>query len=139
MNLRGEFHEILSKKLGFHSENVHPGTPFQREFDTDPAHLAHLLGCIPRGKEAIKTNLSKYPKTAPKPLKPHVLTKVQSEAVEFFAVNGQRLSPAFRLAELKKSFRILAKKLHPDVNPLGGEAFQKLYSAYEELLSMPLK
>lgn len=47
------------------------------------------------------------------------------------------LTPPVTEQEIKKTYRSLALKYHPDKNPNGAEKFIKITAAYEALLSLP--
>ena len=47
------------------------------------------------------------------------------------------LTPPTTEQEIKKAYRSLALKYHPDKNPDGGEKFIEITQAYESLLSLP--
>lgn len=47
------------------------------------------------------------------------------------------LTPPVTEQEIKKTYRSLALKYHPDKNPEGAEKFVEITAAYEALLSLP--
>ncbi len=53
--------------------------------------------------------------------------------MDFFTHHGIALSPAFTRGELKKAFRTLALRLHPDMNKGAVSAFIELKNNYETL------
>lgn len=66
---------------------------------------------------------------------PHSLDSRQQMAFEFYVAAGASLTLAFNREELKRSFRQLAKKLHPDH---GGSAldFRRLLEHHKYLLAV---
>jgi len=52
-------------------------------------------------------------------------------------LNVLGLTPPVTEQEIKKSYRSLALKYHPDKNPNGAEQFIEITAAYEALLSLP--
>lgn len=100
-----------------------------QEFDTSPAHLAFLMSQVQPLKS---TAAHKAYKAGPRPApKPHLLNATQNAAAAVFARFGAELSPAFRPNELKKAFRTLAKKLHPDHSGGGAQDFIQLKMAFD--------
>ncbi|MGZ3742622.1 MAG: DnaJ domain-containing protein [Pseudobdellovibrionaceae bacterium] len=129
------FQQILENKIRT------PGRPLDSKNPTstqnfDPAHLAYLMGQIsqsffrpPPPSQIRKT----YPSRPTPPPPPHSLSEEQQVALSFFVLQGVQLSPAFPQKELKKAFRSLALKLHPDMNKGAESAFIELKSNYEKL------
>ena len=82
-----------------------------------------------------------YPVNTPKP-KPqalrqkHLLNEKQMQSVVYFWGFQIRLSEDFTLLELKKAFRSLAHRLHPDRNDGKTKAFIELKAHYQCLLSV---
>ncbi|WP_413291608.1 DnaJ domain-containing protein [Bdellovibrio sp. HCB337] len=87
------------------------------------------------GPSFFRPQTSKVYPTRPKPPPPpHTLTPEQDQACAFFLSQGVELSKAFTARELKKAFRLLALKLHPDMNKGATEdAFIMLKKNYETL------
>ena len=52
-------------------------------------------------------------------------------------LNVLGLTPPVSEQDLKKTYRSLALKYHPDKNPEGGEKFIEITAAYEALLALP--
>lgn len=71
-------------------------------------------------------------RTPPPPPKPHKLSAEQDKAMSFFATHDIALTAAFSKSELKRAYRRLALKLHPD---RGGDTarFVALRKAFETL------
>jgi hypothetical protein len=130
MKSEASFQEILESKIKTQSPS--PST-FQ---SPDPAHLAYLMGHIgqtffrpPPQHRTTKI----YPSRPKPPPPPHSLTEEQQLAAGFFKLHGIVLNPAFSQKELKKAFRTLALRLHPDMNKGAGSAFILLKSNFETL------
>ena len=82
-----------------------------------------------------------YPQNTPRP-KPappriqHVLTEKQKQSVVYFWSWQVRLAEDFTLGELKKAFRSLAHRLHPDHNQGRTKDYLELKAHYDCLLSV---
>lgn len=99
--------------------------------NTDPAHLAYLLGNIHRMEFAKARGQYPAPKVRPQ-RKPHNMTNEQRLSYEFLKTWVHDFSEGFTGTELKKAFRQAAIILHPDQ---GGtpEKFMELKVHYESL------
>ena len=141
MRSEASFQQILERKLQAQSTSEHQKAHAQTAFDhshhfQDPAHLAYLMGTLgpayfrPPARHA-------YPSRPKPPSPPHTLNEAQGAAAAFFANYGMPLTPAFSQRELKKAFRLLALRLHPDTNKgtLAG-AFIELKKNYETLMGV---
>lgn len=118
MKAEASFEEILRQKMGPTPGMGASATRTRLEWDQDPAHLAFLLGQM--HKTSVRPSTAKiYPQKPKPPPPPHVLTETQKQAYEFFQFQGAALAPHFSAQDLKKAFRTLALKLHPDMK---GEA-----------------
>jgi hypothetical protein len=133
MGTEASFQQILEEKIHARSRSERPGPP--PPLEQDPAHLAYLLGTL--GVSYWRPQTTKIYPMAPRPApRPHVLTADQQQAFEFFTLHGTPLSPAFTPRELKKAFRGLALKLHPDMNKgTSVGPFMELKQNYETLLT----
>lgn len=132
-----DFRSILEEKM---TDSLSE-KPVQDTFSAtlDPAHLAFLLG---------KIEIRRFRKPAPMPRKaaprprprvagtPHLLTERQKSAVQWFADRGERLEADFTAPELKKAFRRLALRVHPDVAGGSAAEFMELQRASAELRSI---
>jgi len=137
MQSRVSFHDILESKIKAQSLQ----TPSHQGFEPanhsqDPAHLAYLMGTL--GPAYFRPQASRaYPSRPKPPPPPHALSAFEQEAADFFTVHGMILSPAFSQKELKKAFRLLALKLHPDTNKGAvSSAFMDLKKNYETLMGL---
>lgn len=141
MRSEASFQQILERKLKAQSTSERQETHTQTAFDQgsqsqDPAHLAYLMGTL--GPAYFRPQASRaYPSRPKPPPPPHALSEPQSAAAAFFTDYGTPLSPAFSQRELKKAFRLLALRLHPDTNKgaLAG-AFIELKKNYETLMGV---
>jgi len=133
MNARASFQQILEEKIHSRQRETLAGRGSQEPSQSqDPAHLAYLLGL--RGATFTRPSAAKiYPSRPKPPPPPHNLTESQAAARGFFVLQGVELSPAFTEGELKKAFRLLALKLHPDMNKGASGAFIELKKNYETL------
>jgi hypothetical protein len=141
MSQASPFAEILEQKISGGGENLSLNDHIHElNNGADPAHLAYLLGQFSPHKVTIKTNRFPYPRPAPKKKKPHVLNADQAlafEQIQKWARNwGQELDPGFSKKELKSMYRFLAKKLHPDLSQVSGEAFILLKKHYDCLIKV---
>lgn len=75
-------------------------------------------------------------KMPPPPRQKHVLNEKQKQAVIYFWGWQIRLQEDFTEAELKKAFRSLAHRLHPDKNNGKTKAFIEMKAHYQCLLSI---
>ena len=127
MRTQASFRHILEEKIqergaenrterGF-DQKIHP-----KDHTQEPAHLAYLIGHL--GPIFFRPQPTKiYPSRPKPPPPPHILTVGQTLAREFFVMRGVELTPAFSQRELKRAFRMLALKLHPDMNKGASGAF----------------
>jgi hypothetical protein len=141
MQSRASFHEILERKMKAASSGQSHETQSAQGFEQtrqsqDPAHLAYLMGTL--GPAYFRPQASRaYPSRPKPPPPPHALSEAQKVAHDFFALHGNTLSPAFSQKELKKAFRVLALKLHPDTNKGAvASAFIELKKNYETLMDL---
>ncbi len=134
------FQDILNEKL---SDGLNIEKRSSSAFDTimdvdiDPAGLAFLLGQIGRFERTARPT-NPYPRPKPTPKKPrpaHTFNDKQRSSFEYFGSSFSPLSDNFSLDELKRSFRCLALKLHPDQ---GGDAllFMELKTHFEILCQL---
>ncbi len=68
--------------------------------------------------------------------KPHQLTEQQKQSMVYFWSWQVRLREDFTQGELKKAFRALAQRLHPDRNNGQVQAFLDLKNHYQRLLNV---
>ncbi|HEY8271308.1 MAG TPA: DnaJ domain-containing protein [Pseudobdellovibrionaceae bacterium] len=131
MGLQASFQQILESKIKIASDPRDLNKSPQQDFE--PAHLAYLMGHIRQTffHPPPQLRVHKIYPSPPRP--PHTLSEEQQVAVSFFLFYGASLSPAFPQKELKKAFRALALKLHPDMNKGATSAFIELKNNYEML------
>lgn len=122
--------EFLSEDLVSRGENAN----FTRDFDNSPRGMAWLIGKTPKSSLIDPRGKTAYG-VKERPLPPHKLNVFQMAACRFFREHGVNLSPRFSKQELKRGFRRLALKLHPDH---GGAAhtFMDLKSNFELLMDL---
>jgi hypothetical protein len=139
MRTEASFQQILESKIKRQSQSQNQENHVQQAFEQfpqqpmnqDPAHLAYLMGQM--NPIFFRPARKVYPSRPKPPPPPHSLTEEQRLAISFFALYGVTLSPAFPQKELKKAFRTLALKLHPDTNKGAVSAFIDLKNNYETL------
>lgn len=140
MRTQASFQQILEEKIQVRSHESHSRRAFERDSQPqaqtqEPAHLAYLLGHL--GPTFFRPQTTKiYPSRPKPPPPPHVLTEEQALAREFFVLQGVELTPAFSQRELKKAFRTLALRRHPDMNKGASDAFIELKNNYETLTQL---
>lgn len=122
------FLDILAEKI------IEKQKPQPREIqDTSPAYLAYLLGL--QSKIPMHRPTQAYPYYKPTPKPAHKLNLQQAKALDFFNQWGEELKNNFNSLELKKAYRKLAKKWHPDTQTRTSspEKFILLKAQYEIL------
>ncbi len=112
------FEQILQAKLQIPTSERTAAKPSLQQ-GLDPAHLAFLLGQVPRQKGA-KPRFT-YPAAPPRPRVNHVLSEIQTEAYLFLQAYAPKLDLAFTAGELKKAYRHAVLQAHPD---RGGTALE---------------
>lgn len=127
-------------------QNVDNCTEGSSEEAADVASHSQWVSQIPLGKihfQAPKQQVFGriYPINTPKPKpisprKKHVLSEIQKQAVVYFWGWQIRLQEDFTPQELKKAFRTLAHRLHPDRNDGKTKKFLELKAHYQCLLSV---
>ena len=130
-------------------QNVDNCTESSSEEAADAALHSQWISQIPLGKihfQAPKQqvfgriypiNIPKAKPATPAPeRKKHVLSEIQKQAVVYFWGWQIRLQEDFTSQELKKAFRTLAHRLHPDRNDGKTKQYLELKSKYDCLLSV---
>jgi hypothetical protein len=134
------FNDIFVKQL---LKDLWPGTssnPPSDIQDSSPAHMAYLMGELEIFSTPSLRGQSHYNqvKMKPAPRTPHVFTEEQRAAFQFFKKYIPDLSEAFSPKELKRAFRLLARRFHPDMGAhTEGALFHELKKAYLSLNSFP--
>ncbi len=139
-----EFAQILEKKIRKEIEReLHPGAEKgpQPKAEIHSDLWTHLVGHVhTRHFEAPQKGQAYHRfKASPRPRPDHVFSEAQDQAFTFFTSRKANLNRNFSAADLKKAFRHLALKLHPDQ---GGTSvdFQQLLKArlvLQEMLETP--
>lgn len=121
-----QFSEILEEKLSLNSSAPSENDHFQ---PTSSESLSEKLALL--GLKKVLFQAQKYPENTKETSrwKPTGLNEKLTEAFEFFHNNGEvYLTDKSNLTSLKRAFRRLAKKLHPDRVAHQSEFVQKSYS-----------
>ena len=141
MDSSTSFQEILEKKLKTAHFSLGETQAESSISGADPLHLAYLMGLHNPGRpQSFKKNPQGNPyfsgqsprEKKEKPFlaepispakssisprkqgKPHSLNPLQKTSFEYFSIQKCELLPDYTLVELKKVYRLLALKLHPD-------------------------
>ena len=133
MNTPPSFRQILEEKIQANGQPQGPDASVVESVftSTDPAHLAYLLGNL--GVSYWQPSAQRIYPAGPRPEpKAHGLNPEQQQAYDFFKVES-KLSPAFTRRELKKAFRMMALRLHPDMNGGAVAPFLELKNSFEQL------
>ncbi len=128
------FAEALENKIRQQIERENQKPPPSNSSEAPEAGWTRLVGEMPSYRfqspqKATAYHLNRRPVARPS----HVLNDAQKEAWAFFQAHLLTpLSPAFTRADLKRAFRALALRLHPDQ---GGTAtqIQSLLKARQQL------
>ncbi|MBC7371281.1 MAG: DnaJ domain-containing protein [Bdellovibrionaceae bacterium] len=137
MSTQASFRQILEEKLQVQGRDRVDSAPMMDSLftSTDPAHLAYLLGNL--GVSYWQPQPQRIYPAGPRPTpRAHVFSPEQQLAYDFFnssSVLGKILTPAFTRRDLKKAFRQLALRLHPDMNKGAVAPFLDLKNSYELL------
>lgn len=118
------FAEVLDAALGSQHPPVPPRVTSWR-FAAPPPGPLHFAGSAPAaslGHAAYTLAAALAPPHAAAPRVTRVLTTAQRDAVQALAQLGAPLSPSFDAAELRSSYRSLARRLHPDRHQAGAPA-----------------
>ncbi len=115
--LETKIRKEMEKSAPASSEKASPKTELHSELWT------HLVGHLDTRRFETPQKGQAYHRLrpAPRPRPDHKFSAPQSEAFEFFNQQGAALAANFSGPDLKKAFRSLALKLHPDQ---GGSAFK---------------
>ncbi|MBA4394815.1 MAG: hypothetical protein C0407_14790 [Desulfobacca sp.] len=146
-NVMKSFQEIFDQMLAEKQADRVKGVTFRRSSAAD--RPPYILKANPKPSPEKKT---KEPPTVSKtdtpqrPIPPRALTEIQKQALECFNRHGEMLDEYAGITEIKKAFRRLAKRLHPDkASDLSPETqkmkayeFHQIHLAYRHLLENPL-
>jgi hypothetical protein len=126
--IRQEIKQELAHEHSRTSNSTAPQTEIQSGLWT---HLVGQIGTR-RFEAPVKGQVYHRLRPAPRPRPDHHLNSEQIDAMTFFASYGQPLNANFSMTDLKKAFRQMALKLHPDQ---GGTAiqFQRLLKSRKSL------
>ncbi len=123
-----EFLDILKEQIS----KTHTSLPIMEWGAEEPANMAFLLcqtpsyhfkksASYPKNKTSSKISheeptplIINEAETQRPPGPPHILTIVQQSSYDFFLKYETELANDFNLKELKKAFRLLARRFHPD-------------------------
>lgn len=98
----------------------------------------------PRGGDAARDGEQRAEGVEPMRTRRRMLTAVERRALDTFAWHGARLTPEFSVSELRREYRRLARRFHPDAHPectpdeLAGMSaqFAAVSASYQTLLSV---
>lgn len=118
MAAKSEFQQILNGFLeGKRASSTFSPSENQSAGGIDPAHLAFLMGTVRVGTgrpRSVRPQEQQAPRPSRPQGNPHFLDNAQQESKAWFEENGETLEADFTADELKKSFRRLALRFHPD-------------------------
>jgi hypothetical protein len=145
MQRQSEFAKILEKKLHegprseqkpTNSSSANPFSETKKPFEP----WTELIGNLSAASFARGFHNTQYKKfqSPPKARPANKLSQDQLTAFLFFAAHGIKMEPNFTLKDVKKAFRTLAFKMHPD---RGGstQTFLELKAAQDILLQVFVK
>jgi hypothetical protein len=141
------FQEIYDQIMAEMQAGRVKGAPFHRPSASDqpPYILKSKTKLFPEKKPQNSPAFIKKEKLQ-QGIQPRALTEFQKQALECFHRHGEMLDESAGITEIKKAFRRLAKRLHPDkISGLSPETkkskaheFHQLHLAYRHLLDNPL-
>ncbi len=135
MNFNASFQQILAEKMQTQTSKLEESNSSISPLETDPVHLAFLLGRVDRFSFTPGRARKSYPRPSPRPRPAHTMNMAQKASFEYLKSFDCCLSENFNLRELKAAFRAGALKTHPDQ---GGQVFEfiELKNHYASLLSL---
>lgn len=138
MNKHKSFQEILQEKVELSAKNTHSA----HSHFAEPAYLSYLIGKIRPFDKTVKVQPKEYFSFQPRPQPiaktrtKHSFRPEQEQARQFFIRWGHPLYEDFTTNELKKAYRHLALRLHPDRGTQDAQAFLDLKFNYDLLKSV---
>ena len=132
MGNRESFAEILREKIQDSTQSQSENTYFSKAPPPPPEAWAGLIGQLdPLESRSAKVSFNAYLKQCP-PRPDHVLNETQNRAFAFLKKHDGSLKGSFSRGDLKRAFRLIAKKLHPDQGGTAAE-MRELLQARNDL------
>ncbi|MEK6774336.1 MAG: J domain-containing protein [Bdellovibrionota bacterium] len=137
MKTAESFHQILQSKIS--AKPLPPSENIRKDLTTgvEPKNLSYLLGSFTPKFTLNKTRQNPlfklYRSTPRRAGAPHKFSSLQHSGLDFFNSRQINLLPDFTQAELKRAYRLLALRLHPDRPEGTAQLFIELKSHYENL------